>query len=54
MVPGQRRSEIMEQWMIKSNVEAFGHYEAAKILKKKKIPFALAYALIFNRPPKVL
>lgn len=44
----------MEQWQIKSNIETFGHFEAAKILKKKKIPFALAYALIFNRPARIL
>lgn len=41
----------MAKWQVQSNVEAFGHYEAAKMLKKKKIPFALAYSLIFGRPP---
>lgn len=44
----------MQQWMVQSNVEAFGYFEAAKLLKKKKIPFALAYALIFNRPPRII
>lgn len=44
----------MQQWMVQSNVEAFGHFEAAKLLKKKKIPFALAYALIFNRAPRII
>jgi len=44
----------MQAWQVQSNVEVFGHYEAAKMLKKRKIPFALAYALIFNRAPRVL
>ena len=44
----------MEQWQVESNVEAFGHYEAAKILKKRKVSFEEAYKLIFGRYPRVL
>jgi hypothetical protein len=38
----------MEAWQVQSNVEAFGHYEAAKMLKKRKVSFELAYFLIFG------
>lgn len=35
-----------------SNVETFGIAEAAKILKKQRIPFSIAYWLIFGTAPK--
>lgn len=44
----------MQAWMIQSNIEAFGHYEAALILKRKRVDFATAYALIFGRAPRLV
>lgn len=44
----------MEAWQVKSNLETFGHFDTAKILKKKKIPFELAYFLIFGRYPRIV
>ena len=44
----------MEQWMVQSNVEAFGHYEAARMLRKRKGSFIEAYTLIFGRQPRKL
>ena len=34
-----------------SNIEAFGFYEAAKILKRQRVPFSIAYWCIFLRAP---
>ena len=42
----------MQAWQVQSNVEVFGYYEAAKILKKKKLSFEEAYKLIFGRSPR--
>ena len=42
----------MEAWKVQSNIEAFGYYDAAVILRKKKISFEEAYRLIFNRNPR--
>jgi hypothetical protein len=44
----------MEQWQVQSNVEAFGYYEAAKMLKKRKVSFEQAYVLIFGRAPRMI
>lgn len=42
----------MEAWQVQSNLETFGHYETAKIMKKRKFSFEQAYKLIFNREPR--
>ena len=35
-----------------SNIEVFGVFEAAKILKRQRVPFAIAYWCIFLKAPK--
>jgi hypothetical protein len=42
----------MQAWQVQSNIEAFGHYEAARMLKKRKVAFEQAYFLIFGRVPR--
>lgn len=37
-----------------SNIETFGHFEAAKIAKRQKIPFPIFYSLAFGKAPKTL
>ena len=46
------RLTVTKQELVRDNVEAFGHYEAAKKLKKARIPFAIAYWLIFGKAPR--
>ena len=41
----------MEAWKIKSNIEAFGYYDAALICKKKKMSFEETYFAIFGKYP---
>lgn len=36
------------------NISAFGVADTAKILRKQRIPFSLAYWLIFGKAPKSL
>lgn len=42
----------MQAWQVQSNIEAFGYYEAAVILRKRKISFEDAYFLCFGRKIK--
>lgn len=42
----------MQRWQIESNIEAFGHYEAARIMRKRGFSFEVAYAAIFGRAPR--
>jgi hypothetical protein len=44
----------MEKWQIESNIEVHGHFVAARILRKRGVPFALAYSLIFDKAPRIL
>lgn len=44
----------MQEWQVTSNLETFGVYETARIMRKRKISFADAYAMIFGRPARIL
>jgi len=44
----------MVGWKLKSNLEVLGYFDTAKIFKKNKVPFAIAYAAIFNRSPRII
>ena len=48
------RLTVTKQELVADNVEAFGHLEAAKKLRKAGVPFSIAYWLIFGKAPKVL
>lgn len=37
--------------LVQSDIQAFGHYEAAK-LRRKRIPFSIYYWLVFGRAPR--
>lgn len=53
----QRISEInviTQRELAQDNVQAFGMFHAAKILAKKKVPFAIAYWLLLGRAPRSL
>lgn len=43
----------MLNWQVKSNVETFGYFEAARIMRKKKMSFDETYFRIFGRMPRI-
>jgi hypothetical protein len=43
---------ITKRELTQDNIRAFGIAEAAKILKKQRVPFAIAYWLIFGKAPR--
>ena len=48
------RLTVTKQELVRDNVEAFGHYEAARKLRKAGVPFSIAYWLIFGQAPRKL
>lgn len=46
------RLTVTKQELVRDNVAAFGYMEAAKKLRKARIPFAIAYWLIFGKAPR--
>lgn len=48
------RLTVTRQELVSDNVQAFGHNEAAKKLRKAGVPFAIAYWLIFGSAPRKL
>lgn len=45
---------ITKRELTQDNIRAFGIAEAAKILKRQRVPFAIAYWLIFGQAPRKL
>jgi hypothetical protein len=48
------RLTVTKQELVADNVQAFGHREAAKKLRKAGVPFSIAYWLIFGVAPRKL
>lgn len=51
-LPCQPRVATLRE-LVQDNIQTFGYYEAAKLLKKK-VCFTLAYWLIFGKAPRKL
>ena len=45
------RLTVTKQELVTDNIQAFGHMEAAKKLRKAGVPFSIAYWLIFGKAP---
>jgi hypothetical protein len=45
---------ITKRELTQDNIRAFGIAEAAKILKRQRVPFSIAYWLIFGQAPRKL
>lgn len=45
---------ISQRELTQDNVKVFGFHDAAKILRKRKVPFTIAYWMIFGKAPRSL
>lgn len=46
-----KQNKSMTNWQVKSNIEAFGVHDTAKLMKKKGMSFDETYFRIFGRLP---